>query len=59
MNKKRIGFMADDTIDQTHVDKSHMGDVLNNLDNAVTSDATNLTNLTRNTPSWSNNSRWH
>ena len=46
MKKNHVGFMEDDTIYQTHMEESHMADALNNLDNAVTLDATNLTNLT-------------
>ena len=38
--------MADDTTDEPHVEEAHMADSLNNLVNAVTSDATKLTNLT-------------
>ena len=38
--------MADDYIDQPHVEESHMYNSLNNLANSVTSDATNLAKLT-------------
>ena len=38
--------MADNTINHPHLEERHMTDVLNNLTNAVTSDASNLTNLT-------------
>ena len=36
----------DDTTEQPHLEKSNMVDALNNLANAVTSDTSNLTNLT-------------
>ena len=45
LNKKHVGFMVDDTIDQPHVGEAHMTDALNNLANAVKSDTTNLTTL--------------
>ena len=38
--------MADDTTDHTHVEEAHMAGVLNKLTNFITSDATNLNNLT-------------
>ena len=38
--------MSDKTIDQTHVEEEKISDVMNNLTNAVTSDATNPTNST-------------
>ena len=38
--------MADKTTDQPHMKEANMVDALNNIANAVTSDATNLANLT-------------
>ena len=46
LNNKHVGFMADDTTDHTHVEEAHMAGVLNKLTNFITSDATNLNNLT-------------
>ena len=50
MDYNHVGFVVDDTTYQPHVEEAHMDDVLNNLDNSVTSDTTNLTNLTTKTP---------
>ena len=38
--------MANETSDHPHVEEAHMVNVLNNPDNTVTSDETNLTSLT-------------
>ena len=45
LNKKHVGFVADGTTYYPHVEEEQMADALNNLVNAVASDATNLTNL--------------
>ena len=45
LNKKHVGFVADDTIDHPRVEESQMTDALNNLANADAADATNLTSL--------------
>ena len=46
LKNKRVGFVSYDTTYQPHVEESHMVDALNNLVKSITSDTTNLTNLT-------------
>ena len=46
LKKEHAVFMADDNTDHSHVEEEHMADALNKLANTITSDATNLTNLT-------------
>ena len=59
LDKKNVGFVADDTTYQPHVEETHTVDSLNNITNDVTLESNNLTNLTTTNPSWRNNSRWH
>ena len=46
LNKKHLGFLADKTKDQPHVEESHMADTMKNVSNTITSGATKLNNLT-------------
>ena len=48
LNKKHVRFLVDETsiTDKPNVQEAQMTDALNNLANEVTSDATNITNIT-------------
>ena len=58
LNKKHFGFVADDTTDHPHMEEAHMANALEKPANAVTSDATKLTNLTTTKSKLAEQSAW-